>query len=342
MLKNIFLIALFFVACLTGISQQKLPALLSDSNSVSIKIDGNAVAVWNIDPETKPWTEPDVFTIERSFRDRKVTYMSNRDSLSFIVKPGEKYYFNIIIKNRGAFPMGLKTFGEPVFLRRNSLISILLGIVIITFFTWLKRRSFRLIPLLYLGIITPLLFWVATITGGYIHGNYNHLHDVVSELGAIGTKSEIFMSTAELLISILSIFSVIGFFKACKQIGINVIPVLTILGLSLSMFWAAIFPMHHELHGTLGPLPLILNAGALLSVILWKGKKLLALRLLSSVSFFIMLLIILRFIPNLRGSWEGLIQRLFYLGWSVWSIALSLNLIKILDPKNRYISSASL
>jgi dihydrofolate reductase len=108
-LKNIFLITLFFVDYQIGFSQQKLPILQSDSNSVSIKIDGNTVAVWNIDPDTKPWTEPDVFTIERSFKERKVTYLSNRDSLSFTVKPGGKYDFTIIIKNRGAFPMRLTT-----------------------------------------------------------------------------------------------------------------------------------------------------------------------------------------------------------------------------------------
>ena len=175
---------------------------------------------------------------------------------------------------------------------------------------------------------------LATIAGGYIHGNYNHLHNVVSELGAIGTRSEIFMSTAELLIAIMSIFSVIGFYKACRQTGLNVIPVLTILSLSISMIWAAIFPMHHELHGTLGPIPLILNVGVLLSVFLWRGKKFRNLQLVSFVSFLIMILILLRTIPSLRGNWEGLIQRLFYLGWSVWSVVLSLIFIKMPEIKN--------
>jgi Protein of unknown function (DUF998) len=174
-----------------------------------------------------------------------------------------------------------------------------------------------------------------TITGGFIHGNYNHLHNVVSEPGAIGTRSEIFMSTAEILISILSVFSVIGFFKTCKQIGIHVIPIMTILSLSISMLWAALFPMHHELHGTLGPIPFFLNAGVLFAIILWKGKKLLTLRLVSLISFLLMSLILLRFIPNLRDNWEGLIQRLFYLGWSIWSIALSLIFIQMLETKNR-------
>lgn len=46
------------------------------------------------------------------------------------------------------------------------------------------------------------------------------------------------------------------------------------------------------------------------------------------------MLIILRFIPNLRSNFEGLIQRLFYLGWTIWSIALSLIFIGMLNTKN--------
>jgi hypothetical protein len=333
--KYILLFTLFFIAYQIGFSEQKLPVLQSDSGLVRIKIDGNTVAVWNIDPDTKPWTEPDVFAIERSFSEKKVTYLSDRDSLSFNVKPGDQYDFTIIIKNQGAFPMRLATFGEPVFLHRSILLSIFLALVIIGWLGWTKRKTFSIVSLLWLGIITPLLFWIATITGGFIHGNYNHLHDVVSELGAIGTRSEIFMSTAELLIAILSVFSVIGLFKACKQIGLNVVPVMTILSLSISMIWAAIFPMHHELHGTLGPIPLLLNIGVLISIFLWKGKKFQIIRLVSLVSFLLMSLIILRFIPNLRGNWEGLIQRLFYLGWSFWSIALSLIFIQMPGTKKR-------
>lgn len=298
------------------------------------------MAVWSIDPDTKPWTEPDVFNIERSFTEKKIVYISDHDSLSFNLKPGEQYDFTIMIKNRGAFPMRLATYDEPVFLQRSILISIFLVLLINSWLGWTKRNSFSTISLLWLGIITPLLFWLATIAGGYIHGKYNHLHDVVSELGAIGTRSEIFMSTAELLIAILSVFSVIGFFKACRQNGLNVIPVITILILSISMIWAAIFPMHHELHGTLGPIPLILNIGVLLSVFLWREKKFRNLRLVSLVSFLLMSLIILRFIPNLRGNWEGLIQRLFYLGWSVWSVALSLIFIKMPEIKNARVYKA--
>ncbi len=291
------------------------------------------VADWNIDPDTKPWTEPDVFTIDRSTDDQHVVYQSNRDSLSFTVKPGDQYDFIIQINNRGAFPMRLTTFAEPVFQRKNIKIILVLLLVLIGWFGWSKRKTFSSISLLNLGIITPLLFWLMTITGGFIHGNYNHLHNVVSELGALGTKSEVFMSTSEILVAILSLFAVFGYVKACRQMSLNVIPVITLLSVSVSMFWAAIFPMHHVLHGTLGPIPLILNLGVLLSIFVWRGKQVQVLRWISFVSFLCMLLIILRFIPNLRNNFEGLLQRTFYLGWTIWSIALSVTFKKITDKK---------
>ncbi len=335
MWKKIGLIALFISTWLVSFSQQKQLTLLSDSNSVSIKIDGNTVAVWNIEPDTKPWKEPDVFTIDRSFQEQHVTYLSNRDSLGFNVKPGDTYDFTIAIKNRGSFPLRLTTFGEPVIQQRNITIIVFLVLIVVAWLSWSKRKIFGTISLLYLGMITPLLFWLMTITGGFIHGNYNHLHNVVSELGALGTRSEIFMSIGEILVAVLSLYAVFGYIKACRQTGLNVIPVLTLLSVSISMFWAAIFPMHHVLHGTLGPLPLILDVGVLLSIFLWRGKKFQKLRMVSLISFILMMLILLRVIPNLRGQWEGLLQRTFYLGWTVWSIALSFIFIQLLETRNR-------
>ncbi len=292
------------------------------------------VGIWHVDADTKPGTEPDVFRIERSFYKKKVTYSGNRDSISFNVNPGDSFYFTILINSK-AFPMGIATFDKPVFLHKNILIVVIILFAIISMIVFAKRKSLRTKPLLYAGIISPLFFWSATITGGFIHGDYNHLHNVVSELGAIGTRSEIFMSASEILLFILSTFSVISFYKACKQSGISVIPVLTILSLSVSMCWAAIFPMHHEWHGGLGPIPLILNAGVLLSIFLWRKKDANAFRWISLLSFIFMSLIALRAIPNLRNNYEGLIQRFFYLGWTIWSICLSVFFIRLASHKNK-------
>src|SRR5258705_3965864 len=113
--------------------------------------------------------------------------------------------------------------------------------------------------------VAALSVCLLTGIGGLIHRNYNHLTMVVSGLGAIGTKSEVFMSAAEILICILTLLSIAGFYKACKETHKNVLPPLTILSLAFSMVWAAIFPMHHVLHGSLGPIPLLMPLGALLA-----------------------------------------------------------------------------
>jgi hypothetical membrane protein len=332
-IKKILSLSFLFLFCHVGFSQQKLLVLKSDSTTINIKIDEESVGYWQVDTDTKPGTDFDVFRMDRSFKAKKVTYVSNNDSISFNVKPGDKYDFFILLNNR-SFPTEVTMADEPVFLHTNIIIIVLSSLIIIALIIFSKRKSLNTKSFLYFGIISPLLFWIVTVTGGFIHGNYNHLHNVVSELGAIGTKSETFMSATELLVAVLSVLSVIGFYKACKQTGANVIPVLTILSLSISMFWAATFPMHHELHSALGPVPLILNAGVLLAIILWRRKKFFSIRIISVTSFILMMLILLRIIPELRGNYEGLIQRFFYLGWTVWSIALSLFFIKEIENKN--------
>ncbi len=322
MIKKILLVLVAFIISQIVLAQQKLPILKSDSTTITIKVDGQNVGYWYVEPDTKPGTDFDIFTLERSFKEQKVSYISNNDSISFHVKPGDKYDF-IISLNGKSFPTEIATANEPVFQHTNIIVIVVSTLIIITLIAFAKRKSLQTKPLLYFGIIAPLFFWVITIIGGFIHGNYNHLHNVVSELGAIGTKSEAFMSTTEMLLGILSIFSIVGFYKVCRKLRMNVIPVLTILSLSISMFWAAIFPMRHVLHGSIGPLPLILIIGVLLAIILWRGKDFFLIRIISVISFILMMLILLRTIPNLRNGYEGLIQRFFYSGWTIWSVSLS-------------------
>jgi hypothetical membrane protein len=333
MIRRILLLAFCFAVYQVSFSQKSLPVLRSDSSTINIRIDGDVVGWWYVEPDTKAGATPEVFLIDRSFHEKKVSYISNRDSIGFMIKPGDKADFIISLNGRN-FPTEITMADEPVFLHGSDLIVIISILVLISLITYSKRDLLRIKPLLYLGIAAPLLFWTVTIIGGFIHGNYNHLHNVVSELGAIGTRSETFMSITEMLVGVLSIFSVIGFYKACKQQRISSIPVLTILSLSLSMFWASTFPMHHELHGAIGPLPLVLMAGVLLAIFLWRGKQFFSFRLISAISFILMMLILLRTLPNLRSNYEGLIQRLFYLGWTTWSVSLSLFFLQRIEIKS--------
>jgi uncharacterized membrane protein len=78
------------------------------------------------------------------------------------------------------------------------------------------------------------------------------------------------------------------------------------------------------LHGTLGPLPIGIIAGALILLFVWKNDKInFKIKWLSGLSVIVMLLFILRFIPTVQQNFEGLIQRTLYLGWSIWCIAIS-------------------
>jgi hypothetical membrane protein len=189
--------------------------------------------------------------------------------------------------------------------------------------------------LISLGLIIPILFWATTIIASTIHGNYTHYKNVISELGAIGTKSEIFTSSAFVVISILCFLFSIGFYISSKKLKLSVIPAILTFSMPMAFLWAGIFPLRNEFHNFTGPLPLFLILGAFLTLVLWrKHEKFKKLRTWSLISFLIMLLLFLRFIQPFGFEFEGLVQRFFYLGWSIWYISISVYLLKGLDSNH--------
>ena len=82
--------------------------------------------------------------------------------------------------------------------------------------------------LIYSGFLIPILFWTTTVICGFIIGEYDHTANMVSELGAIGTKSQYLFTVGLVLSSIFSVLFIIGLYKTCKQIGLNTIPILRI------------------------------------------------------------------------------------------------------------------
>jgi len=177
---------------------------------------------------------------------------------------------------------------------------------------------------------------------GLIHGNYDQLKDSISELGAIGTKSEIITSSSFILLAALSTLFSIGFYKASKKIGLSPIPAILTFTKPLSLIWAAIFPLGNEFHRLTGPLPLLIILASLLSFLIWKREKsFFSLRLISLLSFFIMTLILLRFVRPFGIEYEGLVQRFFYLGWTVWIVTITYLLtrqIEIVNEKNEQLA----
>ena len=93
--------------------------------------------------------------------------------------------------------------------------------------------------LIYMGFFTPIVFWTTNIICGFILGNYNHAERLVSELGAIGTKTQYYFTIGLVLSSILSVLFIIGLYKTARNTGLNTIPVLLILCFSFSVCGAA-------------------------------------------------------------------------------------------------------
>lgn len=178
--------------------------------------------------------------------------------------------------------------------------------------------------MLALGSVIAVIFWGTLSVCGYVMGDYNHLTRLVSELGAIGTRSQYIFMAGLLTCAILSVLFVVGLCQACKKMGISTIPALLILFFSLSIGGAAIFPLPLRMHLIMGMPSILLFLSPLAALLLWRGEKQPAgLRVWAIVSFTIMLLGFLAFMPDVLGAWPGLKQRFFHLAWSLWFIGLS-------------------
>jgi len=187
--------------------------------------------------------------------------------------------------------------------------------------------------LLAMGTASALIFWIGATIAGFIHGNYSPISGTISELGALGTKSHVFMTVVMYLSGITGILFVIGAIMACRQTGINFIPIITAVSIPFTTLWAAIFPMGTEQHAMTGPVVLIIYAGVILALFVWRGERLKTLWTWSVISLVLLLGIFLRF-TSFMPYHEGLIQRFAHLGWSVWFIAINIQLVKLVNLRS--------
>jgi hypothetical membrane protein len=177
--------------------------------------------------------------------------------------------------------------------------------------------------LLFLGLLSPVIFWITTVICGLLLEDYNHFTWLVSELGVLGARTQYIFTTGLVLSSILNVFFVIGAYKLRKMKQLNVIPVLFLLFYSF-LAGPALFPMPLRLHTIAGfPFPLIMLA-PIVGLIFWRKKEqLVKIKVVAIISFLIMMLGFLIYFPNILNEYFGLKQRFLYAGWTVWSIYLS-------------------
>jgi len=183
--------------------------------------------------------------------------------------------------------------------------------------------------LIYLGIIGPIVFWFTTIICGLMIDDYNHLSNLVSELGALDTKPQYLFSTGLVLCSVLNVLFVIGLYRVCRNKNISVIPVVVLLFFSF-LAGPGIVPMPLRLHGIVGiPFPLMMFS-PLLALIFWrKYENELKIRFGAAIGLIMMLLGFLVFMPNILAENFGLKQRFLYLGWTIWSTYLAYRFLQL-------------
>jgi hypothetical membrane protein len=179
------------------------------------------------------------------------------------------------------------------------------------------------IRFLYLGAITPMLFWITTVVCGFVLGDYNHFSRMVSELGTIGAPSQLLFTFGLVSCSILSVLFVFGLRRTCQHLKLSTVPAWLILSYSLSIAGAGLFPLPLRLHGILGMPSILLVLSPFTALLLWNNKNSPSnLKVMAWGSLVVMSLGFLAFSPAILRSSLGLKQRFFHLGWSIWFMYL--------------------
>lgn len=190
----------------------------------------------------------------------------------------------------------------------------------------MKRKN-----LLYLGIITPAVFWLTTLICGSLIEGYNHLTWLVSELGVLGSETQYLFTVGLLLSAVLNFFFIIGLWNYCTENHWNKIPVLF---LSMYSFIAgpALFPMPLPLHSITGLPFILLILSPAIALMVWNKKQNhLKIKGIAIVSLFFIGLGFLTFFPNILHEYFGMKQRFLYIGWTIWSAGLSYTCIKSIN-----------
>lgn len=306
-----------------GVAEGPVSTLRSESDTLDFAVDVKvAKGGWTLSPEF----DPDVFLIRSRlpYRSKRVTFSSEVDSVSFKVKAGNDYDFDVLREGEPPSRIRIAALANPSFWGTKTLVPVGAAVALVALFLAVGWRRLKPSHLLPMGIAAPVVFWATTLLSGSMIDGYDHANNVVSELGVVGAKTEVLTSSAFVLVSLLCVLFSAGLYKACRQQGLSTAPVWLTLCMPISMFWAALFPLGNELHGVLGPAPLLINLGALLAFLLWRRREGHAVvSRLSLLSFGVMMLLFLIFVEPINGPYAGLVQRFWYAGWTLWFVSLS-------------------
>jgi hypothetical protein len=154
-----FAILIVLITCqFSSKAQKDLPTIQSNSKDIIIKdiLDGrNTTVNWLLNPTIKP----DAYFVGNSLKKRRVTFITDVDSISFDVLPGRHYDFIILLNGKEECFTQVAAMSNPLFFRPDVLAISIALLLLTILIVYKKRNSIQLNVLLKLGAITAVLFW---------------------------------------------------------------------------------------------------------------------------------------------------------------------------------------
>lgn len=192
----------------------------------------------------------------------------------------------------------------------------------------MKTSTNRL--LLTVGIVCPLLFWTITLVCGTVHGDYNPVSGTISELGALGTRSQNLFSTLIILMSVLGLGFCLGLYRVCSERKLSLLPLIPVIIFFLGNIGVALYPQGTSMHPVAGETTIVVALSPLLALLSWRT---IVQPYLSAFAFIIFItslaLVLAGILPDsFIQSHAGLLQRVFHAGWTCWFIILSIQFNK--------------
>jgi|GEM_PF-831915 len=216
----------------------------------------------------------------------------------------------------------------------QALIILFTGLIILGGMRLTSATFFKAEHLLALGFIIAFLFWTGILISGFLNGDYNHFQNSITELDAFYSNSGSFMSSIQFIIALLAIPFLYVLINVCLKKSLNITPLIPIALIPLAMAGTSLFPYPNKLNSIFINLIILAALSPLAALFFWRKKRLNSIQLLSVISLLpiiisLGLLISRPMIPVFVGNNMGFIQRLLYLGLTLWLASLSFSFNRI-------------
>lgn len=220
-------------------------------------------------------------------------------------------------------------------MNRNKQLLSIVGICLILFILFKRFLPSYLSSeiILRIGFIIALLFWLTTFVAGTMLDGYSHIRDGTTVLDTFYSNTGTLMSATNMFIAILMIPFLINLYTYCKTYHLNSIAIIPLAFIPISLLGSMLSPFPNELYSLFTNGMILSGLSPLLACILWRGKTQNFIRITGVVCFLFMLISLALLIsrpkfPQFISENFGAIQRLLFLGWTLWLAMLSTYFLK--------------